>query len=270
MGVGTPPDDNWGAARSKARSEVHSLLAPGERMCATCGARSRASSRKCPVCGTPYIARRGKALGTRRAKLILASGTVLVLAVAGALVALLSPGIEHAKRTNAAAATRARKATIGSLVQKNAAGQRLRVASSATRDPGPSAAPAARSRDRAAILGELERAIAADARARVRAGTMVGPVRYVQCSPFPPGSNVTLQASIGSYGCVAVNRLITSGAKVLGVLGDSFWGRVDFGRGRLAWCKVNPQPGEGGAGTGPPPVPLAQACDLERPAPAGF
>jgi hypothetical protein len=222
------------------------------------------------VCGTPYIVRHRKALSTRRAKLIVALIAVLVLAVAGALVAVLSPGIEHAKRTNAAAAARARKATIGSLVQKEAAEQRLRVASSTTRDPGPSAGPAARSREREAILGELQGAIAADARARVRAGTLVGPVRYVQCSSFPPGSNVTLQASIGSYSCVAVNRLITNGSKVLGVFGDSFWARVDFSRGRLAWCKVNPQPGEGGAGTGPPPVPLAQACDLERPAPAGF
>lgn len=270
MGVATPPDGNWDAARSKTRSEVHSLLAPGERVCATCGARSRAASRKCPVCGTPYIVRRRKALGTRRAKLILASVIVLVLVVAGALVALLSPGIEHAKRTNAATAARARSAAISSLVQKDAAEQRLRVASSAARDPGPSATPAVRSRARAAILGQLQGAIDADARARVRAGKLVGPVRYVQCSPYPPGSSVPLQGSTGSYACVAVNRLLTSGSKVLGVFGDAFWGRIDFIRGRLVWCKVNPQPGEGGAGTGPPPVPLAPACDLERPAPAGF
>lgn len=268
--MATPPDDKWGSARAETRSEVHSLLAPGERRCATCGARSRAASRTCPVCGVPYIVRRRKALSTRRARLIAALVAVLVLGVAGALVAILSPGIEHAKRTNAASAARAHSAAIAALERKNAVEQRLRVASTPARDPGSSAGSAARVRARAAIVGDLERAIDADARARVRAGTLVGPVRSVQCNPYPPGSNVPPTAKFGSYACVAVNRLITSGSKVLGLLGVSFWGRVDFAHGRLAWCKVNPQPGEGGAGTGPPPVPLAQACDLERPAPAGF
>src|SRR5205807_10141437 len=60
-----------------------------------------------------------------------------------------------------------------------------------------------------------------------------------------PISRVPLQAAIGSYACVAVNRLITSGTKVLGVFGEPFWARVDFDRGRLAWCKINPRPGEG-------------------------
>jgi hypothetical protein len=197
-------------------------------------------------------------------------GTLVVLGVAGALVALLSPGIERTKSTNAAAAARARSAATESLVRKNAAEQRLREATIGLKDPGSSAAVADRTRARTAILGDLEQAIAADARARVRAGTLGGPIKSVQCSPYPPGTRVPLQAAIGSYACVAVNRLITSGTKVLGVFGEPFWARVDFDRGRLAWCKINPRPGEGGAGTGPPPVTLAQACDLERPAPAGF
>jgi hypothetical protein len=269
MGV-TPPDRNWDAARATARSEVHSLLAPGERQCASCGARSRAASRTCPVCGTPYVSRRAKAFGTRRAKLIAAAGTLVVLGVAGALVALLSPGIERTKNANAAAAARASSATIESLIRKDAAEQRLREATISRRDPGSSAPATVRTRARSAVVGDLEQAIAADARARVRARTLGGPIRSVQCSPFPPGSRVSSQATVGSYACVAVNRLITSGAKILGVFGEPFWARVDFARGRLAWCKINPRPGEGGAGTGPPPVTLARECDLERTAPAGF
>ncbi len=270
MGAATPPDRNWDDARARARSEVDSLLAPGERQCAGCGARSRAASRTCPVCGTPYVSRRAKTFATRRAKVIAAVGTLVVLGVAVALVALLSPGIERTKSTNAAATARARSGAIESLVRKNAAEQRLREATVDRRDPGSSAAAALRTRSRSAIVGDLEQAIAADARARVRAGTLGGPIQSVQCSPYPPGTRVPLQAAVGSYACVAVNRLITSGTKVLGVFGEPFWARVDFARGRLAWCKINPRPGEGGAGTGPPPVELAQACDLERPAPAGF
>jgi hypothetical protein len=249
---------------------VHSLLAPGERQCASCGSRSRAASRACPVCGSPYTVRRSKSLSSPRAKLIAGVGTLLVLGGAGALVALLSPGIDRTKRANAAAAARASNASTGSLVRKNAAEQRLREATIARRDPGPSSAAPVWMRTRTAIVGDLERLIAVDARARVRAGILAGPIRNVQCSPFPAGSQVPLQAAVGSYSCVAVNRLITSGPKVLGVLGDPFWARVDFARGRLAWCKINPRPGEGGAGTGPPPVTLAPECDLERPAPAGF
>jgi hypothetical protein len=209
-------------------------------------------------------------LSTRRAKLIVGLGTVLVLGVAGGLVAVLSGGIERAKRTNAAADARARNGAIASLVRKNAAEQRLRAASVDRRDPRASAPAAIRTQARDAVLGDLERAIYADARARVRAGTLSRPIRYVQCSPYPPGSRVPLQATVGSYACVAVNRFITSGTGVVGVFGDPFWARIDFARGRLAWCKINPRPGEGGAGTGPPPVPLAPVCDLERPAPAGF
>src|SRR5438270_944779 len=270
MGVTTPPDGDWDAARARARSEVHSLLAPGERQCASCGARSRATARSCPVCGTPYTVRRTKLLGTRRAKLTAGLGMLLVLGVAAGLVALLSPEVERAKSTSADATARARSRAIESLVRKDAAEQRLHLAGVDRRDPGSSAADTVRTRTRTAIVGDLERGIAADDRARVRAGTAAGVIRYVQCSPFPAGSRVSLQAAVASYACVAVNRLITSGTKALGVLGDPFWARVDFARGRLAWCKINPRPGEGGAGTGPPLVPLAHACDLERPAPAGF
>jgi hypothetical protein len=270
IGVATPPDRNWDDARATARSEVHSLLAPGERQCTSCGARSRAASRTCPVCGAPYISRRTKPLGTRRAKLLVAIATLVVLGVAGALVAVLSPGIERTKSANAASAARASSGTIESLRRKNAAEQRLREATVDRRDPGSAAPASARTRARGVILGDLQQAIAADARARVRAGALSGPILSVQCSPFPPGSRVTLSAPVGSYACVAVNRLITSGSKVLGVFGDPFWARVDFARGRLAWCKTNPRPGEGGAGTGPPPVTLARECDLERSPPAGF
>jgi hypothetical protein len=209
-------------------------------------------------------------LATPRAKLIAVLATVVVLGVAGALVAVLSPGIEQGKRAHAAAAARAHNRAIASLVRKEASEQRLRVASADRRDPGSSAPATVRTRARNAIIGDLVQAVDADARARVRAGTLSGPVRYVECYPFPAGSHVPLQAAVGSYACVAVNRLITSGTNVLGVFGDPFWARVDFARGRLAWCKINPRPGEGGAGTGPPPVALAPACDLEQPAPAGF
>ncbi len=256
MGVATPPEGNWDAARSQARSEVHSLLAPGERVCTSCGFRSQAGSRTCPACGEPYVVRRKKLLATRRAKLIAGLIVVAVLGLAGGLVALLSPGIEHAKRYNAAALERQQAATRAAQTRIQAEQQKVHTA-------------AVSARGRQALVVALQGEIKADAEARARAGTLSGPVLRVTCAEYPP-SAIPQSGRFGAYSCLAVTRDIKSSGSTVGALGDPFWARMDIASGRLAWCRINPLPGETATGTEAASVPLARVCDLMRPVPAGF
>ncbi len=256
MGVATPPNGNWDAARTQARSEVHSLLAPGERVCSSCGFRSRAGARTCPACGEPYVVRRKKLLATRRARLIAGVVVVAVLGVAGGLVALLTPGIEHAKRHNVAALERQQAATRAALTKVEAEQQRVHTATVPVRG-------------RQKLVVALQREIETDAQARARARALSGPVLRVTCAEYPP-SPIPQSGRFGAYSCLAVTMDIKAGGHTVGAFGDPFWARVDTASGRLAWCRINPLPGETATGTEAAAVPLAPVCDLKRPAPAGF
>jgi hypothetical protein len=217
------------------------------------------------------VARRVKPLGTRRRRLVLAFAVlVLVGAIAGG-VAILTPGIDRAKRAQAAAARRAAAAARASLIASATADQRLQLATGHVRDPGAGAPRAARLAARSALVRELEAAISADARARVRAGILPGPILFTSCSAYPADAlpaQTSLSERVGPYACLAVNRPVRNGTGTVGELGDPFWARIDFASSRLAWCKINPRPGEQAIGSGAPLVPLVLACDLSRPAPA--
>jgi hypothetical protein len=256
MGVATPPDNNWDEARARARSEVHSLLTPGERVCSSCGFRSRAGARTCPACGEAYVVRRKKLLGTRRAKLIAGLIAVAALGLAGGLAALLAPGIEHAQRYNVAALERQQAATRAVETRIQTEQQKVHTAT-------------VQARARQQLVVALQGEVKADALARVRAGTLSGPVLRVSCAEYPP-SPVPQSGRLGAYSCLAVTKDIKSSGRNVGALGDPFWARIDTANGRLAWCRINPLPGETAVGSQAASVPLAQICDLRRPAPAGF
>jgi hypothetical protein len=200
--------------------------------------------------------RRGKLLSTRRAKLIAGLVAVVVLGVAGGLAALLTPGIEHAKLFNTAALHRQQAATRAALIKVQAQQQKLHMAT-------------AGARGRPQLVSALQHEIKADAQARARAGTLRGPVLGVRCGPYPP-SSVPPSGRVGGYSCLAVTRDIKAGGRTVGAFGDPFWARINFSNGLLAWCRINPLPGETATGSEAASVPLAQVCDLLRPAPASF
>jgi hypothetical protein len=256
-----------------APAGVKDVFVPVERVCSHCGAGAVTAARACSSCGTPYVARREKPLGTRRRRLIFAVAAVAVIGLVALGVALLSPGIDRGKRAHAAAAKRAAAAAQATLIAQERAQQALRVARARVRDPGPGASSAARRGTREAMVRELQDAITLDTRARVRAGILTGPVLFTTCSPYPgdaPAAQTTLAVRVGAYSCLAVNRPVRSAAATVGELGDPIWARIDFTRGQFAWCKINPRPGEQALGGGAPLVPLAPACDLSRAAPGGF
>lgn len=188
----------------------------------------------------------------------LVAGGIVALLVIGAAIALGAHFIDQAK--DRAAARRARE--HAALVAHEKA--RLRV------DQAPHVGRAPSGASRAALIGDLERAIRADTAVRFRHGLLPDRVESVACQPFvrpavanppqpPPG------AKTGRYECVAVTGQAGGTAHSVGAqVGYPVWARVDFRAKSWIYCKVNRRPGEMGTGAELAFVPLTPACDLTR------
>ncbi len=177
----------------------------------------------------------------------------------GVAAALIVPQIEHGKDVGAREQARRDARLAAAERARLRADQRLRRAA------GPAGA------SRAELVDALTRAIDADARARVRAGTLTGTIRRTACSDYRPGGSGAPPVSnrgarIGRYECLVVlEESPRTAGTAAGALGYPFWAKVDFARGTFAWCKVNPRPGEGAAAAVLAVVPLARACNLTKP-----
>jgi hypothetical protein len=141
-----------------------------------------------------------------------------VLAVAGTVV--LVPAIDDARQQRAAAERREAELARARHERELLAEQRPRFG---------------RISSRAAALDELSGAITADARRRVRAGALNGPIRRVECEPFPRG--VDPSRSGGRYSCLAVTSQFEGGA-----IGHPYRAMIDFETGRYAFCKISGRP----------------------------
>ncbi|MBA2439147.1 MAG: hypothetical protein H0V50_00550, partial [Thermoleophilaceae bacterium] len=100
---------------------------------------------------------------------------------------------------------------------------------------------------RRALVGDLERAITRDARARVRAGKLDGPVLETDCEINPPSQRRVerdLNAPGSDYDCVAVTQRDRAGRFAVGY---SFGAAVDYRHFRFRWAKACLAPGEGAA-----------------------
>ena len=116
-------------------------------------------------------------------------------------------------------------------------------------------------RARRSLLDRVERAIDADARARVRAGTLAGrAVLETRCRPFPAtAERARAEAAMSTrravYACVA----LTTRAGAVG-LGHPFRAVVDYDHSSYVWCKVNPVAGERAVPDPARLVALSPAC----------
>jgi hypothetical protein len=121
---------------------------------------------------------------------------------------------------------------------------------------------------RAAVVGQLEEAITADAQARSDAGTLTSRAERTDCRPYyrpwradPP--DPPIDARRAGYECTAVSSDIKANSSTrAGRLGYPFWARVDFTTGKVVWCKINPRGAERGIG-GDRYVALDPDCDLD-------
>jgi hypothetical protein len=160
-----------------------------------------------------------------------------------ALVLLLGPGIDESKDRRAAAERERRAQLTAERAQRIEAEQRPRFRRGA---------PAGRDvAARSALVAELPATIQADARERVANGDLDGPIRSVECEPYPRsvdgrGAHLDPSQPIGRYSCLAVTREVPpTETNEGGVIGHPYRAMVDFDTGRYAFCKVSGRPGEG-------------------------
>jgi hypothetical protein len=176
----------------------------------------------------------------------LAALGVLILLVAAA--AALVPVILESKEDQAEADRRDRAEQRAELIRRLETEQRPRHRRSSSVAP-PGATSAEQLEARSTLVDELNAEILADARARARSGDLDGPIRRVECEPFPRsvdavGAHEQLGRSTGRYACVAVTAEFGTGeVGATGVIGHQYRTMVDFETGRYAFCKVSGQAG---------------------------
>jgi hypothetical protein len=188
-------------------------------------------------------------------------GVLLLLGVAAGVI-LLGPGIRSSKQERAASEQREREARRGALIERLEREQRP-LSAAGPADSAPTGAQ--RLRRRSELLADVRASVGADARRRVRAGQLEGPILRVACEPFPRsvegrGADEDLARRSGRYECLAVTSEIRAGAtQGAGAIGHPFRVLVDFESGRYTWCKVSGRPGER-AVTREPLVTVPAAC----------
>jgi hypothetical protein len=227
-----------------------STVEPPLRTCRTCGNVERNIHYRCTNCGRDYAADPPRFSRRQKVTAAVVAGVVLVVGLAIAIPLLLTSKSEHtAKQTAADRAAAARRAAKLRAAQRPVAG-RLAIPA----DPRSTSA-------RQAQVAALETAITRDARGRVAAGRLKGPVRETLCGPLESGvrrgDELDLGKRIGRFDCVAVLRDVVKQGKVVGHLGHNYVGAIDFATGAYVVCQANPNQSEAGRDLALAPLPPA-------------
>jgi hypothetical protein len=174
-----------------------------------------------------------------------------------ALVLLLGPGIDESKDRRAEAERDRLAQLAAERVERIRVEQRPRFRRGAPAGQDLAA--------RAALVGALPAAIQGDARQRVAAGTLDGPIRSVECEPYPRsvdarGAHLDPSETTGRYSCLAITREVQATERnEAAAIGHPYRVLVHFDTGRYAFCKVSGRPGEGSLGR-EIPAPVPEAC----------
>jgi hypothetical protein len=184
-------------------------------------------------------------------------GVALLPLAIVALVLLLGPGIDESKDRRAQAEREQRAQQTAERVAQLRAEQRPRFERGT---------PAGRDlAARATLVASLPIAIQADARERVAAGALDGPIRSVECEPYPrsvdgQGAHLDPSQPTGRYSCLAVTRGVEATERnEASSIGHPYRVLVHFDTGRFAFCKVSGRPGEGSLDRDIP-VTVPEAC----------
>jgi hypothetical protein len=220
-----PSPDPWSSGGEATRAEVREIFAryEAERVAMPPADEDRRAALpsflRLPARGWRALPPRGKA-----AVAATAAAFVTVLAI------LVPPALENASENRRAEA-------------RERAANRERIRRELVREQAPRMATLPRSL-READPERLAPAVAAfiehDARERVRAGDLDGPITVASCEPVRRADAVTPDAAV--FACLAETRFRGTyrGRRLVG--GHRFRARVDRRDGGVAWCKENPRP----------------------------
>jgi hypothetical protein len=190
---------------------------------------------------------------------------VLLPFVVLGLVLALGPGIRESKEERARSEEqrieRERAAREARLREE----QQPRFAAGA---PAPESVPG-----RERLVEEAAASVRTDARRRAAAGELDGPIRGIECEPFPrttsgTGADQDLSRRFGIYSCLAVTAQFSGSTggepapyaqSEAGTVGHPYRVRIDFESGRYAYCKIFGRAGEGGL-RAEQPVTVPRAC----------
>jgi hypothetical protein len=201
----------------------------------------------------------GRVWGAMGPRLRIAAATAVVGTVVLALV--LVPAAGESQRKREAADRREQAARQERLIRTLQAEQRPRFGRS-TSLAAAGATPRAALAARAGLMEGLSATMLADARRRVRRGSLDGPILRVECEPFPrsvktPGADKDLGRRRGRFYCVAITaEFKRTGGSIGGALGHPYRAKVDFVTGRYAYCKISGRPDP----TPDPRVTTPRAC----------
>jgi hypothetical protein len=173
------------------------------------------------------------------ARVGLVVGFVALIVVA----VMIAPGIRESRSERERAEQQERQRVQAAHQARIERVQRPRFAA------GPAASSGVAARRR--LLDSASATLLVDARRRVAAGQLRGPIEGIDCEPFPRtvagvGAEDSTEQRYGRYACIAVTaEFKQSEATTGGLIGHPYRMRIDFDSGRYAYCKVAGRPGEG-------------------------
>jgi hypothetical protein len=179
----------------------------------------------------------------RRMPLVAKVGAVLALVGLVAVALVIGPDIRESKSERERAEQQERLRARAAREARIRREQRPRFVD------GPAAIAGVGARRR--LLDAAGASVLADARRRVAAGRLRGPIRAIDCEPFPRsstgiGAEDSTTQRFGRYACLAVTAEFTeTEATSGGKLGHPYRMRIDFDTGRYAFCKIAGRPAEG-------------------------
>ncbi|HEX8121785.1 MAG TPA: hypothetical protein VF549_11030 [Solirubrobacteraceae bacterium] len=177
-------------------------------------------------------------------KVAIGAGVFVLLGVVAALT--IAPAIDESKDRRASSEQRELEQRAAARLARLKAEERPRRGTFAVGEP------------RATTLQSVETAIGADAKQRFDASG--APAR---CTPVP-GADTDAARLV--YGCEAVVREIVAGGKQKGAKGAitiPYRAAIRWDRGRYAFCKINPVPGETAAPDPRSVHQLPRACRIK-------
>src|SRR4051794_22787131 len=217
-----------------------------ERTCPSCGTTATTPFERCRACGTRFDAPPPQAgRGLRRAVVAVAALALVVRAV-GIVIALQSKAArqERERARTATLAARERIRLIRVQAPHRGGAPRLRPPAGASRAQLLAA--------RRALVVAVQDAITRDARRRVAAGELEGPIRRTECGPILRAPDAVpddrrLDHPVGRFDCLAQRRsVVAATGKQVASFGYPFVTALDFERFTWTFCRNTPPPGEGG------------------------